>query len=356
MVREFRVDALGERLRVTVDGMSEADADRLRGQWRRLSFDGEASGTVTVGPKETGSGRADAADVHGRDLDEVGVALRRAINLRAIEASRGRLLTLHAAGLADPVTGDVIALVGPSGAGKSTAAAVLGTALGYVSDETVAVAPSGEVIAFPQPLAFKLPEGPGKRGVGPDELGLLRAGPRLRLSCVALLGRAAAAPVPEIETVGLGDVVGELVEQVNYFDALPRPLTALDALVRRCGGVHVIRYREAADLLDPVRGLLQGSADSATYSRVEADDWVALDGATAVLAESRITVLTPLAALLWRLLDVPQPLHRLAAAAEREFGPAPQQGSADAVRAVLGELADAGLVRSTRSGRHLARD
>ncbi|GAA4154819.1 hypothetical protein [Leifsonia shinshuensis] len=350
MAREFLVDALGERVRVTVEGMPDSDAGRLEDQWRRLSTAGEATSALTVAGSP-GIG----AEVTGRDLDEVAVALRRAINLRAIEATRGELLVLHAAGLADPATGDVIALVGPSGAGKSTAAATLGTALGYVSDETVAVTPGGDVLPFPQPLAFKLPGG-GKRVQGPDELGLLRAGPRLRLSCVALLDRTDAVTVPEVEPVGLGEVVADLVGQVNYFDALPRPLSALDALVRRCGGVHVIRYREAADLLGPVRALLGATAGAPLYSRVEADDAVALDSGAAVLAAGRITVLTPLSALLWGLLVVPQPLPRLVAAAEREFGPAPDGGGEAAVRAVLGELADAGLVRPPRSGRHRARD
>lgn len=352
MTRGFQVDALGARLRVALDGFPESDADRLRDQWRRLAARGEVADTITVAAAP-GSG----ADVTGHDLDAVGVALRRALNQRAIEANRGELVTFHAAGLADPATGGVIALVGPSGAGKSTAAALLGRALGYVSDETVAVTPSGEVLAFPQPLAFKRSEARGRHVTGPDELGLLRPGPRLRLTRIALLDRTDAATTPTIRTVELREVFADLVAQVNYFNALPRPLSLLDGLVRRCGGVQVISYREAADLIEPVRELLRSGADSrVTYSRAEVDDWVDLDGDAVVLARDMITRLTPLSSLVWRLLEVPLTLTRLVAAAEREFGPAPDGSSADALRAVLHELADARLVRSSGAVRHRARD
>lgn len=352
MAREFQVDALGARLRVALDGFAETDADRLRDQWRRLAAEGDAADTITVSAAP-GSG----ADVSGHDLDAVGVALRRAINQRAIEANRGELVAFHAAGLADPATGGVIALVGPSGAGKSNAAAMLGTALGYVSDETVAVTPSGEVLAFPQPLAFKESEARGRFVAGPDALGLLRPGPRLRLARIALLDRTDAATTPTIRTVGLREVLDDLVAQVNYFNALPQPLSLLDGLVRRCGGVQVISYREAADLVEPVRELLRSGTDSgATYSRAAVDDWVDLDGDAVVLARDTITRLSPVSSLVWRLLEVPLTLTRLVAAAEREFGPAPDGGSAEALRAVLQQLADAGLIRSSGAGRHRALD
>ncbi|MEY9951438.1 hypothetical protein [Leifsonia sp. EB34] len=369
MTRGFQVDALGARLRVSLTGMPESDAERLREQWRRLACEGDVTGTVTVAADAGGGADAGAdggadvrADVTGRDLDEVGVALRRAINRRAIEANRGDLAMFHAAGLADPATGDVIALVGPSGAGKSTAAATLGRTLGYVSDETVAVTPSGEVLAFPLPLAHKRSETRGRHVVGPDELGLVRPGPKLRLARIALLVRSQEATTPMVETVGLREVLGDLAEQVNYFSSLPRPLSLLDGLVRRCGGVQVIGYREAADLVEPVRELLRGGTDpgrtdaGATYSRAEVDDWIDLGGEAVVHARGTITRLTPVSSLVWRLLEVPLTLPRLVAEAERAFGPAPDGGSADAIRAVLGELADAGLVRPARAARHLARD
>lgn len=351
VAREFQVDALGARLRVALDGFAESDADRLRDQWRRLEAEGDAADTITVA-----AAPGPGADVSGHDLDAVGIALRRALNQRAIEANRGELVTFHAAGLADPATGDVIALVGPSGAGKSTAAALLGAGLGYVSDETVAVTPAGEVLAFPQPLAFKETATHGRHVAGPDELGLLRPGPRLRLARIALLDRTDEAAEPTISTVGLRDVFDEIVAQVNHFNALPRPLSLLDGLVRRCGGVQVISYREAADLVEPVRELLRSGADPGpTYSRADVDDWVDLDGDAVVLARDTITRLTPLSSLVWRELEVPLTLTRLVAVAEREFGPAPGGSSADALRAVLHELADAGLVRSS-GARHRALD
>lgn len=361
MTQGFDVEALGVGLRVEVAGMSRADFRGLRAQWRRVSGAAAPSATISVG---VGADASDA-DVVGRDVDDVGVTLRQLINLRAIERRRQDLLMLHAAGLADPATGDVIALIGPSGAGKTTAASSLGTVLGYVSDETVAVDAGGGVLPFPKPLALKQQDALRKRVVGPDALGLEEVRRPLRLSRLALLDRRDEYLTPTVATVGLEEALGRIIEQTSYLASLPRALQRLDALIRVSGGVQVIRYHHAGDLIEPVSELLRrpvallaaparvpsaraGDVDAVlpgSYERSPVDDWVEIDDGVLVLSEGRIHRLSPLGSLIWDALQSPQPPNRLVAYAEAAFGPAPAGDGHAAVLAMLDELSAAGVVR-----------
>jgi hypothetical protein len=359
MTHEFDVEALGVGLRIAVDGMSRSDLHRLRVQWRRVAGHAATGSPISVA---LGGGVAEA-DVSGADFDEIGVRLRQAVNLRAIERRRGDLLMFHAAGLADPATGDVIALIGPSGAGKTTAASSLGTVLGYVSDETVAVDAAGRVLPFPKPLAIKEGRTPRKRIASPDALGLKEVHVPLRLARLALLDRRPEKIAPAITTVGLEEALAPIVEQTSYFAVLPGALQRLAALVALSGGVHVIRYHHAADLVEPVTALLRrsgvhvplpavaghrgrvvGAVPPGSYGRAQVDDWIELAGDVVVMRGGRISRLSPLASVLWRALQSPQPVAELVACAETAFGPAPADASGSAV-AKLDELVAAGLVR-----------
>ncbi|MBO1740095.1 PqqD family peptide modification chaperone [Leifsonia sp. TF02-11] len=370
MRQGFDVEALGVGLRVEAAGMSRADFRRLRAQWRRVSGVTAPSTTISV---DVGEGASDA-DVVGRDVDDVSVTLRQTINLLAIERRRHDLLMLHAAGLADPATGDVIALIGPSGAGKTTAASSLGTALGYVSDETVAVDIDGAVHPFPKPLALKQQDSLLKRIVGPDALGLAEVRRPLRLTRLALLDRHDEYVTPAVATVGLDEALSRIVEQTSYLGALPGALRRLEALVRVSGGVHVIRYHHAADLVEPVSELLRRpaahlplakvrDADApavaprpiapGAYTRAHVDDWIEVGGEVIVLADGKVSRFSPLGSVLWGELQTPSSLDGLVARAEAAFGPAPDGSARNTTQAVLDELADAGLVRRLGSDESL---
>ncbi len=281
---------------------------------------------------------------------------------------------LHAAGLADPATGDVIALIGPSGAGKTTAASSLGTVLGYVSDETVAVDAGGGVHPFPKPLALKQRDAVRKRIVGPDDLGLEEVRRPLRLSRLALLDRRDECVTPTVATVGLEEALGRIIEQTSYLGSLPGALQRLEALVRVSGGVHVIRYHHAADLVEPVSDLLRrpaahlppaeihaavapasapGHIAPGSYTRTHIDDWIEVGGEVIVLVDGKVSRFSPLGSVLWAALHTPVSLDGLIAHAETAFGPAPDDSARNTVQAVLDELADAGLVRRLGSDESL---
>ena len=58
--------------------------------------------------------------VEGSSLPDLMQMLTQAVTRAAIDAQAGRLVMLHAAGIQDPTTGAVVALVGPGGTGKTT--------------------------------------------------------------------------------------------------------------------------------------------------------------------------------------------------------------------------------------------
>ena len=201
--------------------------------------------------------------VAAQTLDVLLHNLSPAITARAIEHLAGRSLMFHACALADPVTSAAALFVGPSGMGKTTLSRQLGRSLGYVTDETAAVAPDGTLRLFPKPLSILGGSGHLKSQVCPGELGLLRPPPRPRVAAVVLLDRRPDAPAePVVSRVDLLPAVAALAEQVSYLKRLDKPLHQLTTLLRAVGGPLRLSYRDGADLLPVVRPLLRGKHES----------------------------------------------------------------------------------------------
>jgi hypothetical protein len=135
-------------------------------------------------------------------------SLSQSVTLAAIEARRGQLWMMHAAGVADE-EGRVIALIGPSGQGKTTAARTLATAYGYVSDETVGIEADGTVVPYRKPLSVIVDSKWVKKQCPPEELGLLALPEaRLRLAAIVLLDRRPDGPdAAVVEDCDLGDAL-----------------------------------------------------------------------------------------------------------------------------------------------------
>lgn len=201
---------------------------------------------VRVEAKRTGS----AASVLSR--------LSPAVTLAAIEARRGELWMLHAAGLSD-AEGRVVVLIGPSGRGKTTAARALGRRWGYVSDETIGIGPDATVMAYRKPLSVIEDSAEVKAQRSATELGLRDLPDRgLRLSAIVLLDRDEEGPAsPVVETCELVDALPELIAQSSHLADQPRPLRTIADLVSSIGGVRRIRYREAESLGDVLESLFQ---------------------------------------------------------------------------------------------------
>jgi len=281
----------------------------------------------------------------------------------AVERAAGKLLMLHACGLSDP-HGRVLALVGPSGAGKSTAAATLGRALGYVTDEVVAIDDGGAVVAFPRPVALDDELGSGaKRQFGPDSLNLLPCAPELSIGRLVLLDRRPDhVGDPRLTPVPMAEALLELVPQTSALSALEGPLQRLGRLVDLCGGVFRLTFRDITDAEGVLLDLLATAGrtagqwsvpddvvmddDDVTWALLDgrvrrrpAADVIETDGELVVLAGSVPVRLSGIGRTVWELAGAALSLDVLVRGVEAAHGHHPE-ARALVVRAV-GELCDA---------------
>ncbi|WP_314324463.1 hypothetical protein [Paenarthrobacter ilicis] len=362
---DILVDALGSVVRVRFDySCNEYDPDlfsKLTTPW---------SDAVVAPSGLNGPAEDNEAEVLWPFPDSSGLSgsvaeLSTHTTLAAIEAQRGRLLMLHAAGVTDDA-GRVLVLIGPSGRGKTTLARTLGTSLGYVTDETVGIEANGMIHPYRKPLSVIRSGEAYKEQLAPSSLGL-RELPQepLHLGALVLVSRTNDhAGKPRITAVGLCAALAALVPEASYLSDMDRPLQTLARHVDRCGAIKEVIYAEASDLVPLVEAM---------FSREEPDPWVAvlpqesaygtehslsgtryvpapvLDaveaaGQTAILDANRVvTVLDGVAPLVWSGLCHGLDFAALTRHVEARFGAPPHQELDDAVAGVLEALAEAGL-------------
>lgn len=178
--------------------------------------------------------------------------------------------------------GGALVVLGASGAGKSTLIAHLAASgLGLLNDEQVAVHRDlGVVAGFARPVAIK------RGGLGHLPAGVapvLRDGQQVALVTAAqlgtrhvLTGRPSVVVLPERDdTADATDVAwrqlspGEAVVALceNNLDLEDRPVRALDdfAWLASVAPVVRLRYRDAADAVDTVRGLLAEPPEPSSF-------------------------------------------------------------------------------------------
>lgn len=286
--------------------------------------------------------------------------------LAAIEAERGNLLMLHAAGIAD-ASGKVAAFIGPSGRGKTTLARVLGAAYGYVTDETVGIGADGTVHPYRKPLSLVRPGERYKEQVSPSRLGLKDLpAEQLRLGALVLLSRVEDLGAdPVISPLGLCGALAAIVPEVSYLADLHQPLQSIARLVDRCGSFKLLTYKDAGQVLplvpellaqggpeawkvvlppsalEGVRSVLTGEA----FVPAVVVDAVEAGGQTAILDTNRtVHVLDGVGPVVWRSLCDGCDFAELLREVEQAFGAPPEQPLEEAVLGILGALADAGLL------------
>lgn len=291
--------------------------------------------------------------------DAVVASLSMDVTQRALELSQGRLVMLHAAGLADD-QGRTLAFVGPSGTGKTTMARALGRQLTYLSDETVGVEPDLRVRAFRKPLSV-IEGGKHKTQYAPSELGLgLATTPVARLAGVVVLNRISGpSATATIRRIGLVESLGPVISQTSFLDRLEAPLARICELYQRTGGAMELTYSEAPQVLDQVEALLAlpPLAEEWTRCMPAASGPAAVadamtDGERVVLFSTarNVVVLDGVGPVIWQCLSAGGTLGDAARAALDRFGE-PQEGSVeDAVLAMERTLRDAGVLAGA-SGR-----
>lgn len=346
---EVVVDAIGVAVGIPVTGEAAA---RLRHQWSRALTDRPAVRTVDVSSDDPD----DPSDPEDQAAFDYAITTR--VTLAALDATAGRRVNLHAGAVAD-AEGRAVALVGPSGSGKTTAITLLAARLGYLSDETVSLDEDLTVHPHPKPLSVVVDADLAKGSVSPDDLGLGRPPESSYLHRIVLLHRgsddAGLVPVPAARAIV------EMVEQSSSLVHLDQPIRRMADVIDACGGAWALHYREFADRVDEVVGLLDGEAQEpparlhhpydgrdgdpveGSWARTPWKDAVEYDDELVVMVEDRVQVLGGLGVLLWLELDEPRTEAELAAAVTAAWGEHPR--AAELVAEALAVLAEQGLVR-----------
>jgi hypothetical protein len=339
------VEALGVAIGIPISGEG---AVRLRRQWSRALTDRAATAFVDLD-------KLAIEDDVARDY-----AITSLVTRTALDATAGQRINIHGGAVAD-AQGRVLAVVGPSGSGKTTAVRLLGSRLGYLSDETVSINDSLLVHGHPKPLSVITDTDQPRRkdSLSPDDLGLLHPPATSHLHRIVLLHRGD-------DDSGLAELppayaIAEVVEQTSSLVDLEHPILRLAETIDACGGAWSLRYREIDDQLDELVGLLDreprpaparvhhpggGAAPAAgpgTWRRTPWRDAVAYDDEVVLMIDDRVHVLAGLGVVAWLALVSPLTLDELVDEATTLWG-----GHADARRLVedaLDLLAEQGLVQ-----------
>ena len=255
--------ALGTDVDVHVGGHEAAHlADQLRTRWHlalRAGADRPVEDPVVVrahllAPGEvpspwTRAGRT-VVDSDPRRLLQ---HLTQTVTQAVITARTGDLLMLHAAGLADPVTGATAVFVAPGNTGKTTLCRTLGPLRTYVSDETVGIRRDGGVTPYLKPLSTRRPGWAGvKDEQAPGQVGLRAPQAPPWVAGVVVLRRDPdhAGPVG-LQPLDTLDAVVALTPESSGFMRTDGPLHWLAEVLERTGGARRATYAEV-EALEPL--------------------------------------------------------------------------------------------------------
>ncbi len=283
----MRIFGLGASVEVEVGGSRAAEVDaKLRELWSRCLIPGDGSITVhpgqahlpgTVPLPSTPAGRLDlrlhepgtapischptraplpdrggaiaSPTVEADDLATLLCSGTQAITRALLAAQLGRLLLLHAGAVSHPETGKALVFVAEGGTGKTTLARVLGRHYGYLTDESVAIDATHQVLPYPKPLSLRTPAGWPKQETSPDALGLRTVRGRAEVAKVILLTRDQACSSPVTTALSTIEAITAIAPQSSSLDRLPRALHQCADLLEATGGALSVRYAEAEDLL-----------------------------------------------------------------------------------------------------------
>lgn len=201
-------------------------------------------------PSARASWARDQTVVRDASLPRLLQRLTQSVTHAVITARTGDLLMLHAAAVADPVTGATAAFVAPGNTGKTTLCRTLGPARSYVTDETLGLRRDGTIATYPKPLSLRLPELMGtKEEAPPGRFGLRPPPVTPWLAGVVLLERAEGhAGPPRVDELDVLDAVLALTPESSGFMHTEGPLRWAAEVLERTGGARRVVYTEASDL------------------------------------------------------------------------------------------------------------
>jgi energy-coupling factor transporter ATP-binding protein EcfA2 len=362
------LDAIGVSVGVTLDdSLTSREQQALCEIWSGAVREGSADVEISAGVVRESGGAGPLPDVFASDFRDLASKLSSRVTLAAIESQRGRLLMLHACGVASP-DGTVVAFVGPSGRGKTTLASSVARAWSYISDETVGIAAAGVVHPYRKPLSVIVADSDTKSQVSPDDLGLLPLpDAMLEIGAIVLLDRQPDGPdEPRLSPVRLVDALVELIPEMSYLPLLERPLQTIATIVDRVGGVRRLNYREAGTVPPLLESLIvEDPADESAsgwavipfhsleqpndrrgavgtvYRRRVPLDAIASDGAYVLLHDNQVRVLDGIGPFIWDALATGRSLPSIVDYVVEHVGSPASGDATELVSAAVGQLLEA---------------
>ncbi|WP_344304200.1 hypothetical protein [Nocardioides bigeumensis] len=294
--------------------------------------------------------------------DQVDYTLTSRVTAAALAETKGRRWNFHACGLTDD-EGRVLAMVAGAGTGKTTASSTLGRRLGYLSDETVSVGASLDVLPYAKPLSVVVsPDEPYRKTQrSPDSLGLLPATLPARLHRLVQLDRSTGPGRTGLDPLSLSESLAAFLPQSSFLGSFPWPLVRFVELFEAVGGAWRLRYREIGDHAGELLDLLAADTPAPATEwahvappatpptprrgqvvRARWDDALDLGDAVAVLISGTLYQLDGLGKTIWTASAEPTDDEGLLRAAQEVHG---DHGDApELLREAVTKLEMAGLL------------
>lgn len=259
MNRSIIVEGLGTTCKITVtpgDLGDDADAqlfELLTEAWSRARVPDSVEANRTVSMKLTQE--SNTGLLTSTHPDYLLNSVTQSVTRRLIGQRIGELFMLHAAGLANPQTGDAVAFVAPGGTGKTTLAKMYGKRYAYISDETVGIDEERVIYPYVKPLSV-VRDGLNKLETSPDALGLVHLQVRPKLIGIVILNRRPDVEGVKVEEMALFDAIIELASQTSSMYSLPDPLQYVARMIDEVDGVQKWTYSEASALGEEIEARL----------------------------------------------------------------------------------------------------
>jgi hypothetical protein len=174
--------------------------------------------------------------------------LTQAITVAGIDGQAGKLLMLHAAGIANAANGRALAAIAATGTGKTTFIRTVGPGRTYLTDETVAIRDDLTIVPYPKPLSVLLDGGTVKHQVGPATISASRPSNTYSIAALWILERSVLPVPPHLQPVQMLEAITSMAPQISYLSSLPNPLRRVADTIHAAGGLYRAIYHEAADL------------------------------------------------------------------------------------------------------------
>ncbi|MGO3527978.1 MULTISPECIES: hypothetical protein [Glutamicibacter] len=301
-------------------------------------------------------------DVTESNFEQIHSAMSTNVTLAALKFHAGTSLMLHAGGIARE-DGRVAVIIGPSGRGKTTTVRHLGQHFGYVSDETITITPTGEILPYRKPLSVVTEGHTHKLQISPSDLGLLPLPEaKLSLGSMVLLERAMnGESESRISTMGFARGIATAIEQSSYLIELDRPLAVICAAAASVGGIRLLTVGEQSRIHEVAEQLFENApaprwmrvmpvsreqdSEQVAYLPAAVIDAVECEDGTVVFTESRrVIVLEGIGPQIWRAACLAENWKELVARIEQHHGQAPNGDSKATIQSVAADLLEAGVL------------